>query len=71
MLTACPTGGTAELFPGPPPQARSVEFGVCAGLLAPEADYNALATYLAAWALLIIGLSALASIFVRLSRLDG
>src|SRR3954454_19091543 len=32
MLTGCPTGGTAELFPVPPPQARSVEFGVGAGV---------------------------------------
>jgi|GraSoiStandDraft_1057264.scaffolds.fasta_scaffold193669_2 putative membrane protein len=42
-----------------------------AELLAADTKYSAAATYLAALALLVIGLSALASIFVRLSRLDG
>jgi putative membrane protein len=44
---------------------------VQAALLAPGGEYAAFATYLAAWALLVIGVGALASILVRLIRLDG
>ena len=42
-----------------------------AKLLAADTKYIAFATYLAASTLLIIGLGALVSILLRLSRVDG
>jgi putative membrane protein len=39
-----------------------------AGLIVPQTGHSGIGPYVAAWALLVIGLGAMASIFVRLTR---